>query len=160
MGGGVPMILGIGVDLVAVEEVERAFHRQGDAFLERLLTPRERAACGAAAGDDGPAAGGDGPAPGGLERIAARFAAKEAAMKALGTGWGGGVGFADIEVVGGRNARPGIEWHGGARAAAQALGATQVHLSLTHSAGLAVAVVVLEGAGPASAATAPPPGRT
>jgi len=155
VGGGVPMILGIGVDLVAVEEVERAFHRQGDAFLERLLTPRERAACGAAAGDDGPAAGGDGPAaggdgpaPGGLERIAARFAAKEAAMKALGTGWGGGVGFTDIEVVGGRSARPGIEWHGGARAAAEALGVTQTHLSLTHSAGLAVAVVVLEGAGP------------
>lgn len=136
VGGGGPMILGVGVDLVAVEEVERAFHRQGDAFLERLLTPRERAACG------------DAPAAGGFERIAARFAAKEAAMKALGTGWGGGVGFADIEVVGGRNARPGIEWHGGALTAAQALGVTEVHLSLTHSAGLAVAVVVLEGAGP------------
>lgn len=137
-GGGVAMVVGVGVDVVAVDDIRRAVERQGEAFVERVLAPPERGVC--APGD----AGSLGPVR--LERIAARFAAKEAAMKALGTGWGKGVSFHDIEVSGGGGERPAVELRGGALAAAQALRVTRLHLSMTHSAGVAVAVVILEGA--------------
>ncbi len=79
------MILGSGIDIVAIARIERMFERYGERFLRRLLTPAEQAAALRLAN----------PIP----RLAGRFAAKEAVMKALGTGWGAGVNFTQIEVV-------------------------------------------------------------
>ncbi len=124
------MILGLGTDLVDVERVADALGRQGDALLARLFTPRERALL---AGDRELA-----------PRAAARFAAKEAAFKALGTGWGQGVGWHDVEVLGGRGQPPTLELSGAARARLAALGASRAHLSLTHTDRLASATVILD----------------
>ena len=124
------MILGLGTDLVELERMQAALQRQGDALMTRLFTPRERALL---AGD-----------PQLVRRAAARFAAKEAAFKALGTGWGQGVGWHDVEVLGGRGAAPVLELSGAARERLEALGARRAHVSITHTEGLAAATVILE----------------
>ena len=125
------MILGLGTDLVAVERVRSALHRHGARFLERVLTPEERALC-------------DHRADPAL-CVAARFAAKEAAAKALGTGFRGGVRLVDLEVVREPGRAPGLRLHGGAAAVAAGLGVTRAHLSLSDEPGYALATVVFEG---------------
>ena len=115
------MILGVGVDLV---ETAR-FLRPSKAFLQRVFTPAERAYAGKHAD----------PA----ERLAARFAAKEAVMKALGTGWAKGISWKDIETVGTR-----LRVRGKTAKIAKSLGIARWHLSISHSGGFAVAVVVAE----------------
>ena len=85
--------------------------------------------------------------PNKAERYAARFAAKEAGMKAIGTGWSRGVRWQDIEVRRLPGGRPTVMFHGRAGEFFAKLGATQAHLSLTHTKGMAMAVVVLEGSG-------------
>jgi holo-[acyl-carrier protein] synthase len=127
-GGG--MVVGVGTDLVELGRIEAALGRHGDALLERLFTPRERAQLA------------DGRRR--VERVAARFAAKEAALKALGTGWGQGVGWHDVEVLGGRGEPPRLAFAGPAERRLRALGAARAHVSLTHSATMAAAVVILE----------------
>lgn len=106
-------------------------------FRERVFTGRERDYCearGAAA----------------AQHYAARFAAKEAALKALGTGWSGGVGWRDVEVVNDSSGRPGLVLRGAALELFRLSGATRLHLSLSHTAEHAVAHVLLErGAGDA-----------
>ena len=79
-----------------------------------------------------------------FERYAARFAAKEAGMKALGTGWRGGIGWRDLEVANLPSGRPTLRFHGRAAEIAQRLGVTDVALSITHTAGQALAMVILE----------------
>jgi len=123
------MILGLGTDLVELEHLQAALQRQGDALLRRLFTPRE---CALLAGD-----------PQLVRRAAARFAAKEAALKALGTGWGQGVGWHDVEVLGGRGQPPVLELSGAALERLTALGARHAHLSLAHTERLASATVIL-----------------
>lgn len=125
------MILGLGMDLVEVARIRRLREGRGERFLRRVFTEGELAACLARRLPD----------PG----LAARFAAKEAGMKALGTGWGQGVGWHDLEVEGAGDGPPRLGLQGGARAVAERLGVARVHLSLTHDAGVAGAVVVLEG---------------
>lgn len=115
------MILGIGVDLVPVSRLKGA--RKG--FLERVFTPAERAYARKHAD----------PA----ERLAARFAAKEAVMKALGTGWAKGISWKDVETVGTR-----LRVKGKAAKIAKSKGITRWHLSISHSGGFAVAVAVAE----------------
>lgn len=126
------MIVGLGVDLAGIARVGGVYARHGERFAARLLHPDERGHVLSAAD----------PA----ERLAGRWAVKEAAMKALGTGMLNGVAFADIcllpDPAGGR---PRLRLQGAALAAAQRLGATAWHASLSHSDGFAVAVVVLEG---------------
>ncbi|HKJ70783.1 MAG TPA: holo-ACP synthase [Gammaproteobacteria bacterium] len=127
------MILGVGTDLVAVERIRRALDRHGERFLERVLTSGERSVC---SGRADPAL-----------CVASRFAAKEGAAKALGTGFGGEVRLTDLEVVRSPGRAPELRLHGGAARRAQAMGVVWSHLSLSDEQGYALAVVVLEGEG-------------
>jgi holo-[acyl-carrier protein] synthase len=125
------MILGIGIDLVDVERIRRLLGEEhAEAARARLFTPAELELAG-----HGAAA---------VESLAARFAAKEAAMKALGTGWSGGVGFRDVEVGRDASGAPTLALTGAAGERARALGVARCHVSLTHTKELAQAIVVLE----------------
>ena len=118
------MLLIVGVDIIEIPRIRRVFEQYGDRFLHRIYTTREIAYC-------------RGRAP----QLASRFAAKEATMKALGTGVRG-IHWRDIEVVRGRGQAPRIELHGTAQARAERLGLTDIALSLSHSREFAVASVV------------------
>ena len=125
------MILGSGVDLCEVPRIEAAVARYGRRFLERIFTAKEIAYADLKANR--------------FERYAARFAAKEAGMKALGIGWTGGVTWHDFEVVNLPSGRPTLNFHGRAAEVAAKLGVRHVALSLTHTKEQALAMVVLEG---------------
>lgn len=137
------MVVGVGTDLVELDRIEAALARHGEALLERLFTARERelfaadAAAGAAAGATGV------PSAARIERVGARFAAKEAALKALGTGWGQGVGWHDVEVLGGRGEPPRLALAGAAARRLATLGGSVAHVSWTHTTALASATVIL-----------------
>lgn len=124
------MIVGTGVDLAEVDRIRVAVERYGSRFVERVFTPGEIAYVESKANR--------------YERYAARFAAKEAGMKAIGTGWRRGVRWQDFEVKNLRSGRPTLLLHGKAAEHAAALGVTNVNLSLTHTAVTALAYVVLE----------------
>jgi holo-[acyl-carrier protein] synthase len=125
------MIVAIGTDAIEVERVQRAVDhpRWGERFRQRVFTAGEIAYCTRRRRN--------------AESFAARFAAKEAVMKALGTGYAKGVWWRDIEVVRETGA-PRLVLHGGAATRAAALGITRWHLSLTHTAGQALAYVIAE----------------
>ncbi len=125
------MIVGHGLDLCGVGRIERMLDRHGDHFLERTFTEAEVAHARRRK-------------KGFAETLAGRFAAKEAVMKALGTGWTGGVTFRAIEVVNAPGGRPTVCLSGGAAEKAAALGITVWHLSITHTEALAVASAVAE----------------
>lgn len=125
------MILGSGVDLCEVPRIEASIARYGNRFLERIFTAREIAYANRKANR--------------FERFAARFAAKEAGMKALGTGWTGGITWRDFEVVNLPSGRPTLTFHGRAAEIAGKLGVRHVALSLTHTKDQAMAMVILEG---------------
>jgi len=122
--------VGLGIDLVETARIARALTRTA-GFEARVFTEGESAAC-AGRGDR-------------VQALAARFAAKEACLKALGTGWAGGLGFRQVEVVREVSGSPAMRLHGAAAARAASLGVTRIHVSLTHQASAAAAVVVLEG---------------
>ena len=136
------MILGIGTDFVATDRLGRMVEQYGDRFLKRVFTRREVETASLRATL--------------AERLGTRFAAKEAAMKALGTGWRGGVQFTQIEVRKHPTGRPDLVLTGAAKARAEELGVTAIHVSLSHEADRAMAVVILEGAPPDSASDAHP----
>ena len=123
-------VLGIGIDLVEVRRIAGAIERQGAAFLMRSFTDRERAYCESKANA--------------AEHFAARFAAKEAVSKAFGTGVGERIGFLDIEVVNQQSGSPSIVLLGKAKMLSDARGVTEVLVSLSHTAQMAVASVVLQ----------------
>jgi len=123
------MIVGIGIDLVEIERVQRLLSEPGERARERVFTPRELAL--AEGGRQG-------------ETLAARFAAKEAAMKALGTGWSGGIGFRDIEIGRDPAGAPTLAFTGAAAQRARELGVARCHVSLTHTRAHAQAIVILE----------------
>ena len=122
------MIVGTGVDLAEVPRVRKAIERFGKRFIERVFTPREIAYVESKANR--------------YERYAGRFAAKEAAMKALGTGFSRGVYWQGIEVVR-RHGPPQLQFHGGALDRFTTMGATRSLLTLTHSRELSIAHVLL-----------------
>jgi len=124
------MILGTGVDIAEVPRIRQSIERFGDRFLRRIFTEGEIRYCERRARR--------------FESYAARFAAKEAAMKALGTGWSRGVRWRDIEVVRPKGQRPTIQFHGEAAAIAAKLGTKNIALSLTHTSEEALAHVILE----------------
>jgi holo-[acyl-carrier protein] synthase len=124
-------IRGIGVDVVKVERLVESLERFGARMEARLFTPDELAYC----------RGHKNPVP----HLAARFAAKEAASKALGTGMSGGIGFKHFEVVQPGGRQPTLLFHGPALERFQTLGCVGSHVSLTHDGGLAIACVVVEG---------------
>ncbi|MCH8310940.1 MAG: holo-ACP synthase [Chloroflexi bacterium] len=119
-------MLTTGVDIIEIPRIQQVLDRYGQRFLERVFTPDEIAYC-------------RGRAP----NLAGRFAAKEATMKALGTGVRG-IPWKDIEVVRGRGQAPRIQLHRKALARAERLGLTDLALSLSHSRDFAVASVVGE----------------
>ena len=124
------MIVGTGLDIAEVHRIGQAMERFGARFLHRVFTEGERRYCDSKANR--------------VERYAARFAAKEAAMKALGTGWSRGVRWRDIEVCRQPGGRPTISFHGKAAEVASKLGAVHVALSLSHTVEQAIAQVILE----------------
>jgi holo-[acyl-carrier protein] synthase len=124
------MILGTGVDIAEVARIRESIERFGDRFLRRIFTDGEIGYCERKATR--------------YESYAARFAAKEAGMKALGTGWSRGVRWRDIEVVRAKGQRPTLQFHGEAAAIAARLGTKNIALSITHTAEQALAHVILE----------------
>jgi holo-[acyl-carrier protein] synthase len=125
------MILGTGVDLAEVDRIRSAIARYGRRFIERIYTPAEIAYVERKANR--------------YERYAARFAAKEAGMKAIGTGWSHGVRWQDFEVANLPSGRPTLKLHGAAARIAEQLGVKLISLSITHTAELGMAHVILEG---------------
>jgi holo-[acyl-carrier protein] synthase len=124
------VIVGTGVDLAEVKRIREAIERYGARFVERVFTPAEVAYVERKANR--------------YERYAARFAAKEAAMKAIGTGWRRGVRWQDFEVANLHSGKPTMSLHGCAAAVAEQLGVKSVSLSMTHTAEMAMAIVILE----------------
>ena len=125
------MIVAVGIDLVEVARVERMLASKGERALRRLCTEREAAYVRARRG--------------GAASFAARLAAKEAAFKALsGSDESRGIGWREIEVLRGTDGRPTLVLHGLAQRRAEQLAITAMHVSITHTAGTAAAVVVLE----------------
>jgi holo-[acyl-carrier protein] synthase len=124
------VIVGIGTDLAEVPRIKAAIERHGQRFIDRIFTPAEIAYVERKANR--------------FERYAARFAAKEAGMKAIGTGWRRGVRWQDFEVTNLPSGKPTLVFHGVALVVAKRLGVVNVALSLTHTAEQAMAVVLLE----------------
>ena len=120
------MVVGIGVDIVQTSRIEGALERFHDRFLHRVFTEQEQAVCSQT--ND-------------VSRLAARFAAKEAVMKALGTGRAHGKRWIDVEIVG-HGGPPRVLLHGQARILAEDLGIDNIHLSLSHEREYAIAFVV------------------
>ena len=124
------MIVGTGVDLAEVPRIRASIERYGEKFIRRIYTPAEIAYVERKANR--------------YERYAARFAAKEAGMKAIGTGWRRGVTWQDFEVANLRSGKPTLLLHGVAAGFAERLGVKHISLSITHTAGLGMAHVILE----------------
>ncbi len=126
------MIIGLGIDVVELDRIARAMARHDGRFPRKVLTAEEYAAMPA----QGPAA---------VNWVAARFAAKEAASKALGTGFRQGVTLQTVAVAPQPSGKPELVLHGAALDLARELGVTHAFVSLTHGRDVAAAVVVLEG---------------
>jgi holo-[acyl-carrier protein] synthase len=124
------MVVGSGIDLVEIERIHASVERFGQRFLDRIFTPAEQAYCLRKRKS--------------AESLAARFAAKEAAAKALGTGISRGINWLEIEVFREPSGRPTLQFHGRAAEIAAGLGVAHVSVSLTHGADLAMATVILE----------------
>jgi len=125
------MIVGLGIDVAEVKRIQAAIESQGERFLRRVYTLDEVAYCEQFKTK--------------YERYAGRFAVKEAAMKALGTGWSHGVRWVDVEVVRVKGGRPTLSLKGEAKKIADALGVKNIAVSITHTAEQAFAQVIFEG---------------
>jgi holo-[acyl-carrier protein] synthase len=124
------MIVGTGIDIAEVPRIAESINRFGERFIHRVFTEGEIRYCDTKGNR--------------FERYAARFAAKEAAMKALGTGWNNGVRWRDVEVVREPGQRPTIKFHAKAAEVAARLKTKNISLSITHTAQQAMASVILE----------------
>jgi holo-[acyl-carrier protein] synthase len=124
------MIVGSGIDMVEIGRIQQSMDRHGKRFLDRVYTAAEQAYCLRKRNS--------------AESFAARFAAKEAGAKALGTGISYGVSWLEIEVVREPSGRPTLRFHGRAAQIATGLGVARAALSITHTADLAMASVVIE----------------
>lgn len=125
-------IIGHGIDLTSTQRIARMVAEHGEQFLTRVFSERELAyALGRKRRD---------------EHLAARFAAKEAVLKALGTGWSGGIGWTDVEVTLQPSGAPGVQLHGKALEIASSMGVTSWLLSLTHTDDMAMASAIAVGA--------------
>ena len=124
------MIVGMGTDIAEVERVRAAIERHGESFLRRVFTASEIAYCEKHRNK--------------FERYAGRFAAKEAAMKALGTGWRRGVRWQDIEVMREDSGKPTLALRGAAGEIAKRLGVKQISMTITHTTKEALAQVIFE----------------
>ena len=125
------MIVGLGIDIAEIDRIEAAIARNGQRFIDRIFTRGEIAYCERHKNR--------------VERYAGRFAVKEAAMKALGTGWRRGVRWVDIEVVNLPSGKPTLKLAGVTREIAAGMGVNTISISITHSGNLAMAQVIFEG---------------
>lgn len=124
------MIVGTGVDISEPDRIQQAVTRYGQRFLERIFTPKEIAYCESKRNK--------------WERYAARFAAKEAAFKALGTGWRRGVRWRDVEVTNLPGGKPTLALYGRAKKHAEDQGVRGISISITHSGQFVLAQVIFE----------------
>lgn len=124
------MVLAIGIDVVEIQRIERAAERLGDKFLDRIFTDEERAYCDSRASR--------------FVHYAGRFAAKEAAMKALGTGWAEGVAWREVVILPSGVGAPQLTLSGNALERFRAIGAARSHVSISHTHTVAVAQVLFE----------------
>ena len=124
------MIISVGTDITEISRIQRVIEARGERFLKRVFTSREISYCENRASR--------------FASYAARFAAKEAAMKALGTGWGRGVSWREVEVIRDGEGAPRLALSGQAQIRFLGSGASVSHLSLSHSGDLAIAFVVFE----------------
>ena len=125
------MIKGIGVDIIKVKRIEEMIKAHGKVFLSRVFTPTETNYCQRFKRPE--------------ERFAGRFAAKEAVLKALGTGWRGGISWQDVEVLETPSGPPEVHLAGAAEKEARKLGIQKVYLSISHSQDYALAFAIAEG---------------
>ncbi len=125
------MVIGLGIDLLEVERMRHALDAHGERLERRVFTDAEREQCSHRRDR--------------VQALAARFAAKEACLKALGTGWGQGLSLRQIEVVRREGGKPELRLSGAAAERADRFGVKTIHVSLTHQPGTAAAVVLLEG---------------
>ena len=112
-------IVGHGIDIVETARVKRLVDEHGERFLERVFTPAEHAYCA-------------GNPKRYYEHLAGRFAAKEAVLKVLGTGWRGGIAWTDIEVTKEASGQPKVQLTGECERIAKKLGISRWHLSISH----------------------------
>src|SRR5882724_10227093 len=124
------MIVGIGIDLIEIERISSVYERHKDRFIRRILTEKERIYVLRHADP--------------TQRLAGRWAAKEAAFKALGTGLAQGIGWRDVEILPDEFGKPLLTLRGKALERAAELGARVFHVTITHSNSLAMAQVILE----------------
>jgi holo-[acyl-carrier protein] synthase len=124
------VIVGMGIDIAEVPRIRSVIEAQRERFLRRVYTPEEVAYCERFKNK--------------YERYAGRFAVKEAAMKALGTGWSRGVRWVDVEVVRQRGGRPTVALKGEAKKIAEGMGVKNIAVSITHTAEQAFAQVIFE----------------
>ena len=123
-------VVGTGIDIIEVARIGRAAERHGTRFLRRLFTAAETDYC---CSQGAPS-----------QHLAGRFAAKEAVLKALGTGWAGGIRWRDIEVTNGPSGAPNVRLHGSAARRAEELGIDEIFISIAHTAQHAVAHAVAQ----------------
>ncbi len=123
------MIYGIGIDSIEVSRIQKQL-TQSKRFRDRIFTPHEVAYCEAKKNK--------------AQNYAARFTAKEAFFKALGTGWRGGLGFNQVEIINDKLGKPEILLHGKAKQLIEEEGITDMHVSLTHLKDTASSIVILE----------------
>src|SRR5271154_6827508 len=124
------MIVGLGIDVAEVGRIRAVVEAQAERFLKRVYTPEEVAYCEQFKNK--------------YERYAGRFAVKEAAMKALGTGWSSGVRWVDVEVVRHASGRPTLTLKGEAKRIADAMGVKNILVTISHTAEQAIAQVIFE----------------
>ncbi len=124
------MIIGIGMDLAEIDRIQNSWDKFGEKFARRIMTDKELAQLSRKH-----------PVP----RLAVIFAGKEAAVKALGTGFSEGIGFHCIEILHAPSGKPEISFLGRGKEKCDELGVTSRHITLTHSRDTAGATVVLEG---------------
>jgi holo-[acyl-carrier protein] synthase len=132
------LIFGVGTDIIEVARIEEKMART-KGLKEKLFTPDEIAYCESKAR--------------GAQHFAARFSAKEAFLKAIGTGWSGGLRFDEIEIVNNKAGKPEIVVHGKVKEFCAAHGVSGMHVSLSHLRNLAQAVVILETGNPSKGVT-------
>ena len=125
---GAETALRVGIDLIEIDRVRRALDRHGDGFRERCFTPAEREYCESK--------------PNPAQHYAGRFAAKEAILKLLGTGWRGKIAWTDIEVTNNSAGRPEVTLSGEVKAIADRMGIKHISISITHTANFAIASAV------------------
>jgi holo-[acyl-carrier protein] synthase len=122
-------IIGIGIDIIEIARIEKAMEKSPERFRTRTFTDREAQYCEKKKHK--------------FQHYAARFAAKEAAMKALGTGWQKGIGFSEIEVMNDVSGKPELLFHGKAKEIFSESGGTKAFVTLTHAKNFAAAQVIL-----------------